>query len=82
METPSQDVIDRFAAHAMQAILSNPEMMQAVTKIGAQAITYDEAIQAVARKSYDVAMVMLAERTKRVRVEPEFTFKGAKKPLP
>ena len=81
MATSSQEVIDQFATQAMHAILSNQELTQAVTKMGSQAITYDEARRAIAGHAYDLAMAMFAERSKRLRADPEFTFKGEKKTL-
>jgi hypothetical protein len=81
MAESTQEIVDRFAAQALSAILSNPEIMQAVTKMGSQAIMYEEAIRAVANKSYEIAAAMMIERSKRLRAEPEFTFKPKKPTL-
>ena len=81
MANPTQDIVDQFAAQAMHAILSNQEILQAVTKMGSQAIMYEEAIRAIARKSYEVAAAMMIERGQRLRAEPEFTFKPKKPSL-
>jgi hypothetical protein len=76
MPDQPQDIFDFFAGQALNAILSNNEMMEAVTKMGTQAITYEEAVRAVVKKAYDVASAMMVERSERRRAEPEFTFKG------
>jgi hypothetical protein len=70
----NDDVLDQFAGLAMQAILSNPETMAAVTKMGSQAITYEEALRAVAERSYAVAAAMVLERADRRKALPEMTF--------
>jgi len=81
MANSTQEIVDQFAAQAMNAILSNPDIMQAVTNMGSQAITYEEAIRAVANKSYEIAAAMMVERSRRLRAEPEFTFKPKKPTL-
>jgi len=76
----NEEVLDQFAAQAMQAILANQDALSAVTNMGSQAITYDEAVTAVAKRAYDVATAMMAERAARRRALPEVSF-DTKKPL-
>ena len=76
MGESAQDVVDYFACQAMHAMLSNGQLTEAVTKMGSQAITYDEALKAIAKRAFDIAAAMMAERGRRRRAEAEFTFKG------
>ena len=71
----NEDALDRFAGLAMHAILSNQDTLAAVTRMGSQAVTYNEAIAAIVKKSYDVAAAMIVERAERRRGLPEMTFK-------
>ena len=74
MALSTQDIMDQFAGQAMHAILSNQELLEVVTKMGTQAITYREAVAAVAERSYAIATAMLLERGRRRRDEAEFKF--------
>ena len=81
MAEQTVDTLDFFAGQALNGILGNNEMIEAITKMGTQAIAYDEAVRAIVKRSYDVAAAMMVERGKRRRAEPEFTFKSPKRPL-
>jgi len=72
MAEPSHDPLDVFAGQAMQAILANPQALEAVTKMGSQALANNDALAAIATKSYDIATALVAERARRRRMEPEF----------
>ncbi len=76
MASPSEEIIDQFAGQAMAAMLSNADMLRALLKSGPKAKTYEEALETIARRAYDIATVMMAERGKRRRTEAEFQFKG------
>jgi len=77
----NHDVLDLFASQALRAILSNQDMMAAVTKMGTQAIMYDEAIKKVAERSFAVAAAMIVERAERRKALPEMTFGGGQRKI-
>jgi len=77
----NRDLVDDLAGQAMHAILTTPELMEAVTKMGSQAVHYEEALKAIARKSYDIAQAMLVERTERRRSLAEETAFRPDKPI-
>lgn len=74
----SQDVMDQFAGQAMQAILTNQQLLTAVTGTtlqGADLLERPEVLAAISKRAYDVACAMLTERGQRMRLMAEFTFK-------
>ena len=73
--TTKEDAMDLFAGQAMQAILSSPQLLEAVTRMGAQALDYEEAMAAISKKAYDLAAAMLVERGVRRRASAEFSLK-------
>jgi hypothetical protein len=73
--TTKEDAMDLFAGQAMQAILSNPQLLEAVTKTGSQDLDDEEAMAAISKKAYDLAAVMLVERGARRRAGAEFSLK-------
>ena len=76
MAEGSQELMDAFAAEAMHAILSNEAVLEAVTKMGTQALAHDDALTAIAARSYDLATAMMVERARRRKLEPEFKLGG------
>jgi|GEM_PF-2816149 len=74
MSLSTQDVMDEFAARAMQAILADPEVFSAATKKLPEAIRDPAALDALAQVSYDIAIAMMTERGKRRRLASEFSF--------
>ena len=63
----TQELTDHYAGLAMHAILTNQQMVEAVTKMGTQAVDYDEALNAIAGKAFNVAGAMMRERAERRR---------------
>jgi hypothetical protein len=49
--------------------------------MGPEAILNEEAVAAVARKSFDIAAAMIVERSERRRALPEVTFKPKDPPV-
>ena len=75
MAVQTHEIVDGFATAAMSAILGNDELLKAVTGYGAEALTSQEGVNAVVTKAYEIAAAMIAERARRLRVEPEFKLK-------
>jgi len=75
MAMQTQEVVDRFATQAMAAILGNNEALKQITGYGPEALMAPEGINAVVTKAYEIAAAMIAERARRLRVEPEFKLR-------
>lgn len=74
MATVSYDVMDEFAARAMQAILTDLETYSAATQRLPESIAQLEGQEAMAKVCYDIATAMMTERGKRRRSSTDFNF--------
>jgi hypothetical protein len=74
MATTSYDVMDEFAARAMQAILTDLETYSAMTRKLPESIIQLEGQEALAQMAYDIAAAMMTERAKRRRSATDFNF--------
>lgn len=54
-------LLDHYAAHAMQGIISNTEFLIQMGKT-------EKPMESIAIESYDIAEAMLTERSKRIKI--------------